>query len=65
MSVGPNGKYEYLIALCGRCGQVWAMDFEEETCTCGEYQPHPDDDIAVIEADDYHHALHLSPWPRP
>lgn len=65
MSVGPNGRYEYLIAKCGRCGATWAMDFQPDGCMCDEYRPHPDDDVRPIEADDYHAALDLCPWGSP
>ena len=59
MTVGPNGLHEHLIAKCGRCGAVWALDFEPVACTCGEYSPHPDDDVATVEAEDYEEALGL------
>jgi hypothetical protein len=54
---------EYLIARCGRCGAVWALDYQPDGCTCDEYRQHPDD-IDSIEADDYRAALDLCPWGR-
>lgn len=51
-------KIGYLVAKCGRCGAIWALDFEPDRCTCNEYSPHRDDDVVgPLAADDYTHAV--------
>jgi len=50
---------QYLIVKCGRCLQVWALDFQPDACTCADFIEHPDDEILTIEADDYEQALEI------
>ena len=47
---------DYLIVKCGRCGEVWAFDYEPAACTCDDDR-YSNDDLTRVYADNYKQAL--------